>query len=354
MLAFAATGRPPFGARPVDAVLARARTWKPDLAGLGPRTTRALRGALNPNPEDRTPPSVVVEQLRLAYVGGDIPTDESADVVADPPAAGPNGTTVMPADPDSGVATEVLAGDVAPTVAVDPPDEAADAGGGPDSEARELVREALAEPSAPVYVRPLVPRRQLTTLAIGLPIILAAASWPGPIALVFAAIWLSCRFVGVLYDSIQSRRESRGGVGDREGMIQGMMSPWLLVRSVMGAVPALLVAGTCLVSTGGVAWWLLDNRKVVIGPEPGNGPEVYQWVVLGSVAIVIVLMWFGPLTGLTRLGARVVIRRVAPKGWPVATIWVISVVASFILWQLIIGDHAPVWAPLPEPPSLAG
>ncbi|WP_139122981.1 serine/threonine-protein kinase, partial [Cellulosimicrobium cellulans] len=42
LLAYAATGRAPFGVRPTDVVLARARSGRPDLAGLGPVTAGAL------------------------------------------------------------------------------------------------------------------------------------------------------------------------------------------------------------------------------------------------------------------------------------------------------------------------
>ena len=56
VLVFAATGRPPFGAGPLEAVLARARSGDVDLDGLGPLTATALRRALVPDAADRTVP----------------------------------------------------------------------------------------------------------------------------------------------------------------------------------------------------------------------------------------------------------------------------------------------------------
>ncbi|GAA2726435.1 serine/threonine-protein kinase [Cellulomonas aerilata] len=63
VLAFAATGRPPFGTRPLDAVIARTRAGDADLIGLGPVTAGALEGALDPEPARRTPPDEVVAAL---------------------------------------------------------------------------------------------------------------------------------------------------------------------------------------------------------------------------------------------------------------------------------------------------
>ncbi|WP_250447964.1 serine/threonine-protein kinase, partial [Actinotalea sp. C106] len=53
VLAFAATGRPPFGHRPVQSVLARAREGRPDLEGVPPRTQATLRAALAGAPSAR-------------------------------------------------------------------------------------------------------------------------------------------------------------------------------------------------------------------------------------------------------------------------------------------------------------
>lgn len=73
MLVYAATGRAPFGVRPLDAVIARAHSGDPDTAGLGPVTTAALRGALDANPARRWSAERVVEALRVAADRGDVP-----------------------------------------------------------------------------------------------------------------------------------------------------------------------------------------------------------------------------------------------------------------------------------------
>lgn len=57
VLAFAATGKPVFGTKPMMAVLERAASGNADLTGLPPRTMAAFRKALNPIREQRCMPS---------------------------------------------------------------------------------------------------------------------------------------------------------------------------------------------------------------------------------------------------------------------------------------------------------
>jgi serine/threonine protein kinase len=64
VLAFAATGRPPFGSGARDDVLLRTRQGRADLVGLPPRTADALMGALAPEPAVRTSPAEVMQAIR--------------------------------------------------------------------------------------------------------------------------------------------------------------------------------------------------------------------------------------------------------------------------------------------------
>ncbi|WP_206188155.1 serine/threonine-protein kinase [Sanguibacter sp. HDW7] len=70
-IAFAVTGRAPFGVRPLEAVLGRVRAGDVDLGGAGPLTAAALRGALVTDPSARTSPDDVVEALREAVEAGE-------------------------------------------------------------------------------------------------------------------------------------------------------------------------------------------------------------------------------------------------------------------------------------------
>lgn len=71
-LAFAVTGRAPFGVRPLEAVLGRVRAGDVDLRGAGPLTAEALRGALVTDPASRTSPDEVVAALREAAAANEV------------------------------------------------------------------------------------------------------------------------------------------------------------------------------------------------------------------------------------------------------------------------------------------
>ncbi|WP_298461744.1 serine/threonine-protein kinase [uncultured Cellulomonas sp.] len=66
VLAFAATGRAPFGTRPLEGVIARTRAGDVDLAGVPDDVADPLRGALVPDPARRRPPDAVTAELRDA------------------------------------------------------------------------------------------------------------------------------------------------------------------------------------------------------------------------------------------------------------------------------------------------
>jgi serine/threonine protein kinase len=144
LLAYAATGRAPFGTRPLEAVLLRTRSGEADLAGLGPVTAGALWDALAPDPEDRPEPEQVVAALAEAVRVGEryeepvegtevLPagaasvagaTAATVALAGGAAAATPAGTTValgpLAAATGSAGATEVLPAGAASTVAFAP------------------------------------------------------------------------------------------------------------------------------------------------------------------------------------------------------------------------------------------
>lgn len=95
LLAFAATGRAPFGTRPLEAVLVRTRTGDADLAGLGPMTAGALWDALAADPADRAEPEQVVEALAEAMRRGERYSPEAATTVLAGPGGSATGATAV-------------------------------------------------------------------------------------------------------------------------------------------------------------------------------------------------------------------------------------------------------------------
>ena len=70
-LAFAATGRPPFGTGPVDAVLQRVYRGEADLRGVDPRLQSVLLAALHPRGAQRPGQHEILAALDLYAQGGD-------------------------------------------------------------------------------------------------------------------------------------------------------------------------------------------------------------------------------------------------------------------------------------------
>ncbi|VTR78425.1 Serine/threonine-protein kinase AfsK [Cellulomonas hominis] len=114
LLAYASTGRAPFGTRPLEAVLVRTRSGDADLAGLGPVTAGALWDALAADPADRAEPDEVVEALAEAVRRGERYSPEAATVALTAGAALAGGAA---AATRAGGTVAFGAGDAAPTLA---------------------------------------------------------------------------------------------------------------------------------------------------------------------------------------------------------------------------------------------
>ena len=94
VLAFAATGRPVFGTKPMMAVLERAASGHADLRGLPRRTFDAFRAALAPDRARRCTPDQLLDAIRADAMDPSISTDTMAAV--------PMGGGAVPLGPDAG------------------------------------------------------------------------------------------------------------------------------------------------------------------------------------------------------------------------------------------------------------
>ena len=408
VLVYAATGRAPFGVRPLEAVITRARSGEPDTDGLGPLTAAALRGALAADPAQRWSPDRVVAALRQAADHGDPPAVvETVGPVAGATqvltAAG-NPTEIFAAGP---APTEAFAAAPAPTEVVDgrvnrhaPFPEAANvthtsvlptAGPGPvprptdttvypppegltapypapstypappsypapDPYPYDLTNPDPAQhgpgpgfPPPPGYAAPPVRRRLVAVLALAVPLVLAGATYPGKALLVLLVLTVVARVVGVVHSSFHSRRAVRGARGG--DVVRAVVrSPWHVLRAMVAEIPSVLIAASTVVILGGVTWWALTTDRVVVGAE-GNEPWVYAVVLGAATAIAALLLWFGPVTALVRHGARVALNRMAPGWIGTLVIVVLAALTSWYFLDLVQAGHAIDWAPLQEPPS---
>jgi len=106
-VAFAATGRKPFGKGPFEVVLHRVQTGKADLEGVDPRLGPLLEATLSPNRADRPTPEEILAGLSRYSEGRDAFVRPDRNTTVQQALAGSgtlssDGTAVIPAtDPDA-------------------------------------------------------------------------------------------------------------------------------------------------------------------------------------------------------------------------------------------------------------
>ncbi|WP_277209302.1 serine/threonine-protein kinase [Isoptericola croceus] len=328
LLAFAATGRSPFGVRPTDLVLRRSREGRADLVGVPARTGRALAAALHADPARRWGPTDVVRAVRRDLEAGasdvvGVPEDphatqrivvaagaataalagaaagagasatsgadtavsgESADAVTgqaedpaeatqvmDPvPAADDTavvGPPVPPPDPQ-GAAQTMTAGERERALAQDGGTRSVPVGDvryrSFDELADVVPEPETAQPAGP-YVAPVHPRRWGTVLALGLPFVVLAAFYPLVAFGVFCGVTVLCRIVGTSGPRLHERRERRG-VRRSDGLVAALLFPYHAVIGALGIIPAALVGGCVglLAIMGG--YWLFGDGNLIVVP----------------------------------------------------------------------------------------
>jgi hypothetical protein len=408
LLAYAATGRAPFGTRPLEAVLVRTRSGEADLVGLGPVTAGALWDALAADPGDRAEPEQVVDALAEAVRRGEAYSAEAATqalaagaAALHPRTGTPAGGTVAFGTPD-GTATQVqpvatgpmpaAAGAVAGATAVMGPEQTAvlapaqgpaqdgstrafqppsvlpaQPGGGVDDGATQVWdtraypppgegdHDGYADdawPGGESAAPPEPPRRAGTVLALALLVVAAAALRPGIALLVLLPLVLLARTVGSVAQSLGRRRE-RVGARRSDALRAVASSPWHLVRSLVTLLPSLLVAVSVLVIVLGVGWWLVGSGTLAAGPlvADGDAPADRAVSVLLATATAagLAALWWGPLARTTRTGARWTLGGVAPGRGGATVVVLLALLGAGVLVALAATGTGVDWTPLPEP-----
>lgn len=354
VLAFAATGRAPFGTRPMEAVLARSRAGDVDVIGLGPLTAGALSAALDPDPSLREMPDDVVADLTEAAATGDaLP---STQVLTRNVGAASTAVLAVQPDPANDGSTRAFGVPVssgASGAGYDPPPPSlapTDASGEP----------GYPEPE-PAYTAPLAHRRLGSVLALALFATVAAALYPGVAAVVAVVAAVVFRTVGSTLDALHARRERRGGVGAGDVARAVASSPWHLLRALVGLVPSLLLSASVVVIVDGVLWWLLGSDRLVIGsqgigggtaPDGGNEPWVYSTALASAMLAGLIMLWFGPTSRLTREGARRTLAGLAPGNAGAVALVVLALLGAGALAALVLVGQDVTWWPLSGPPAL--
>lgn len=357
VLAFAATGRPPFGVGPADVVLARVLAGQVDLDGLGPVTSFALQAALDPDPAARPRPVSLVDALTDAAAHGDLPRRPvvRTSVLPAVPA-----TLVMPEgdEPTDGTTAVLAPGEAtaAEAVATAPPPTAVlpataqqtwwDPVAGPQEVEPGVLDdgdEVDDEPDGPQ-----LPRRWGSVAAVAA--VLTAAATVRPVLAVAGLVVgvVVCRTAGEVSRSLH-RRRARLGQRPGEGLRMAVATPWLALVAIVTALPALLVGLSSAVIVAGGLWWLRDAGVIDLSVHGGelDRPEV---VVIAVAAAVVGLAatWWGPASARTRRGARVILGAVAPGGGAAVVVLASLAGAGFIAWLVWHGASL-TWAPAAWP-----
>ncbi|WP_444663179.1 serine/threonine-protein kinase [Cellulomonas sp. CW35] len=214
-----------------------------------------------------------------------------------------------------------------------------------DLDASEVV------PDGSGYERPPARRRWGSLLALAALVGALGALAPVVTVGVLVVLLVLVRTAGTAVEAMYGRREQRG-VRASDVPRTVVATPWYLVRAVVALVPSLVVASCVTVLVGGVVAWLVDNGTWTIGDlrsgDPVDGGTA-ALVVASAVLLWLVVAWWGPLSRMTRTGARRVLAVVAPGRLGAAVLVVACVLAAVVVASLVSNGAGIVWSPAPTP-----
>jgi serine/threonine protein kinase len=325
-LAFAASGRPPFGRGPMDVVIDRVRRGQCDLDGVDERLRPLLLAALAVEPSRRPGTQDVLDALDR-YAAGDhatvtVPVQHPATSVwpAGSSARPPAGEPFSPYSPATAY-DPVPAQPLSPYVSMDEllpvrEPELAGVDGGPPE--RPGTRAGVV---SGLFLA-------IVAVALGFPVITAA---------VVLALGLLARTVDRNRTSVARRRYERGPRRS-DGFVATLAAPWHLLSALVATVLAAVLPALLGVATAFCA------GLAVPAPDGSAAPGSFVAVGAGA-AVALLASWWGPGGGSLRRGTRTVLRAAVPASHQVVWVLLLLVVAAALgVWAVRSG--APDWTPL--------
>lgn len=331
-LVFAATGQPPFGRGPMEAVLARVARGESDLRGLDPNLRPLLRAALSPDPEHRPSSDEVVEALRRYARGESVEEgarwSEHTQVIDSAEYA--EGESEPPPPPRP------------PAPFVDDRSTAYPQGGGETSDWQAAM-------GTPYGVDPRIgrPQRTVEIAAVGGVLVVLAAAAPLFAFGLLVVLGAVARTADRSVTSLVLRRSERG-VRRSDVPLAVAASP---VHFAIGLIGSVLFSFVPLVVAVGVAF------AVAFGLSGATGGllDPVQPIPLAAGTLGGVLTaWWGPGSASLRRGTRSLVRGATPSATG-RQIWliVLGVVAlGAVVWLVSLSGGVPTWWPLTGPPDL--
>lgn len=347
-LAYAASGRPPFGRGPMPVVLDRVCRGEYDLSGVDPRLRPLLEAALDPDPRGRPAAGEVLSALDLFAHGGH--TGELPVLQTRRPATTPRKSATeqlqgaapytdrLAREPQTPDPTERLTGVAQPT--------------GFDRRPPNPVAPQR-DPSRPVpsvapgrFVPPPDPRigqaSRTGTLAALLAALAGISAVLPTVGIVLLILWsIAARWCDKTITSMVLRRYS-AGPRRSDSVVAAVASPW---HGVIAALATLLTSlipafvGGCTAAAVALIYSMADGGSVYIGrPLP---------MAIG-ILIGAIVMWWGPGGIPLRRGSRSIVRGVV-RGQPLTQI-IIGLCAVLALIGLVFAlshlDSAASWWPI--------
>ena len=339
-LAFAASGRPPFGRGPMDVVLGRVNRGETDLTGVDGRLSPLLTAALSPDPTRRPPTEAVVAALERYASGGSATAAAnnagshdgypSASAGWPAPATGPDAYGLAPAP--------LRAGSTSPLPADDEDVDWYEEGADDNQSDWQAAWEADPDEPDPRINRA---NRTGTLLALAAAFCATAATWPG-IALLLAVLWCwLARFSDRSVTALVLRRY-RYGRRRADLPMAVALSPWHLVVAGGLTVAGLLVPVVVAVSAAFcTALGLSALTSTTLGPALAPASAV-------GFASGTLVAWWGPGGTSLRRGSRSLVRGVA-RGEVVTKVLVggLLIVATVLVVVALVRHGQLTWWPFP-------
>jgi serine/threonine protein kinase len=342
-LAFAASGRPPFGRGPMDVVLGRVSRGETDLTGVDARLSPLLAAALSPDPARRPPTGEVVAALERYASGGPAATTVRGSPPWVPAWGGPLWST-----PDTASGADPAAYGLDPSPHPSGSTSALPAGvdedaGWEESDDLDESDWQAAWDSDPDEPDPRIsrPKRTGTLLALGAAFTATAAVWPA-VALLLAVVWCwLARFSDRSVTALILRRY-RYGRRRADVPMAVALSPWHLVvaagLTLAGLlVPLLVAASAAFCATLGISALTSATVGPVLAPAAAAG-----------FAAGTLLAWWGPGGASLRRGSRSLVRGVARGRTATSVVVGVLVLAAAVLTAVAFVRHGQLtWWPFP-------
>ncbi|HZX08325.1 protein kinase domain-containing protein, partial [Kribbella sp.] len=389
-VAFAATGRRPFGKGPFEAVLARVHSGQADLDGLDPRLKSLLAAALSPDKADRPTQDEIMTGLSRYAEGRDaLPprTESNADPTVAaaaptrlvtklmpteaPPAEGPTPAQVAELVPSvipplsafAPIRDKLREVSTKPPVAEPVPYAAAPYApeqfgpapyapapyqSGPPVPYQQPSQLVPVQPSQPAPVQPAQPVKspptgRRTAVIIGFLFALAGltAFTPGFGAAVAIILLVLARTVDRSSTALMRRRQVRGRSGKSDGVIAAAASPLQFATAALITLPCLILPLLTSVVVGGIVTGIAASSY-------GLDWKPLSAVGFGTAALTALFCsWWGPGGSSLRRGAHITARNTFRAHWLSGLMAVVLLaIGAFTFYQATQGKGA-AWARQP-------